>query len=153
MSATVEIQPDVAALVARCRAKCHIYTPREVEFLGSLREKTALTNAQREWVVALAEREPIDFDGINKAALAVLDAICRRWLSEGVLYGKEWVARNPTRADGKPGSFRINVQTGRWADFAVQGAKGGDVIGLAAYLFHGGDRIAAAIDVKRMVGL
>jgi hypothetical protein len=40
--------------------------------------------------------------------------------------------------DQNPGSFSINVRTGRWADFAT-GDKGGDVISLAAYLFMPAD--------------
>ena len=32
---------------------------------------------------------------------------------------REYVALNPTRADKRAGSFKINLQTGRWADFAA----------------------------------
>ena len=158
-SAVVAGSEQVAGLLGQCRAKPQIYTAREVEFLTSIagqnraRVQIPLTTGQLEWLQALAEREPLDFAAINKAALAVLHAICRRWLPDGTLYGSEWVARNPTRADGKPGSFRINVNTGKWADFAQEGARGGDPISLAAYLFHANDQIAAATDVKRMVGL
>lgn len=143
----------IAELVEACRGKASIYSQKEVEFLRSINGKQTLTAAQFEWLEGLAERERLDFAAINSAALSVLHAVCRRWLPDGVLYGKEWVARNPTRADGKPGSFRINVQTGKWADFAVPDARGGDPISLAAYLFHNGDQAAAAVDVKRMVGL
>ena len=44
------------------------------------------------------------------------------------------MARNPTRPDRRPGSFKINLTTGRWADFAT-GDRGGDPVSLAAYLF------------------
>jgi hypothetical protein len=47
--------------------------------------------------------------------------------------GSEWVARNPMRADRHLGSFKINLRTGRWADFAT-GDAGGDLISLRAYL-------------------
>ena len=77
----------------------------------------------------------IDFDAVNRAALASLPALLRCWLSQGRREGQEWVALNPTRTDRHLGSFRINMRTGRWADFAT-GDKGGDVISLAAYL-HG----------------
>ena len=76
----------------------------------------------------------MDFDRINAAALAVLPGLLRRWLPDGRLAGREFVARNPRRNDTKPGSFSINVSTGRWADFA-SGDKGGDALSLAAYLF------------------
>lgn len=76
----------------------------------------------------------IDFDCINAAALAVMPAILARWLPDGRREGREWVAKNPIRADHHAGSFRVNVTTGRWADFAT-GDRGGDPISLTAYLF------------------
>lgn len=76
----------------------------------------------------------IDFAAINRAALAALPSLLARWLPDGRRIGHEYVARNPTRADRRPGSFCINIASGRWADFAV-GDAGGDPISLAAYLF------------------
>ncbi|MFG1277890.1 hypothetical protein [Xanthobacter autotrophicus] len=76
----------------------------------------------------------IDFDGINDAARPALPALVARWLPAGHREGREWVARNPRRADRHPGSFRVNLTTGRWADFAT-GDKGGDPVSLAAFLF------------------
>lgn len=76
----------------------------------------------------------IDFVGINRAALAVLPSLLDRWLPDGRREGHEWVARNPRRLDRNLGSFRINMSTGRWSDFAT-GDAGGDPISLAAYLF------------------
>jgi hypothetical protein len=78
-------------------------------------------------------RRRVDFDRINAAALARLSELLARWLPDGRAQGREYVARNPTRDDRRPGSFRINMQTGRWADFAT-GDRGGDVVSLAAYL-------------------
>ena len=43
------------------------------------------------------------------------------------------MALNPLRDDSRPGSFKVNLCTGRWADFAT-GDKGGDAISLLAYL-------------------
>ena len=83
----------------------------------------------------MSAKPPIDFARINAAALANLDAILARWLPDGRRRFREYVARNPTRADRHAGSFKINTATGRWADFAT-GDKGGDVVSLAAYLFH-----------------
>ncbi|CAK0763746.1 hypothetical protein CCP3SC5AM1_3570002 [Gammaproteobacteria bacterium] len=40
---------------------------------------------------------------------------------------------NPKRDDAKPGSFSINLDTGKWADFAT-GHHGKDSISLYAYL-------------------
>jgi DNA primase len=78
-------------------------------------------------------RGRLDFAAINSAALAALPSLLQRWLPEGKVEGGEYSARNPRRADRNPGSFKINLHTGRWADFAT-GDGGGDVISLAAYL-------------------
>jgi hypothetical protein len=67
-----------------------------------------------------------------------------QWLPDGQRIGAEWVARNPTRHDRRPGSFKINLRTGRWADFAT-GDKGGDAISLIAYLRGISQRQAAQI--------
>lgn len=70
---------------------------------------------------------------LRAVALARLPELLARWLPDGKLEGREWVARNPTRDDRRPGSFKVNIFTGRWADFAT-GDRGGDAISLAAYL-------------------
>ena len=53
---------------------------------------------------------------------------------DGFRRGNEWIAKNPRREDRRPGSFSVNLATGRWADFALSATKGGDLISLAAYL-------------------
>lgn len=94
---------------------------------------------------------PVDFLSISAAAIPLLPTIVCRWLPNGKRWGCEWVSRNPTRADRNPGSFKVNVKNGRWADFAT-GAKGGDVISLAAYLFDL-SQLQAARKVASMVGI
>ena len=89
-----------------------------------------------------AEMQRLNFQAINRAALASLPALLRRWLPDGRLVGREYTARNPTRVDRRPGSFRMNVNSGRWADFAT-GDAGGDVVSLAAYLSGTGQAEAA----------
>jgi hypothetical protein len=91
----------------------------------------------------------IDFEEINRAAMAALPVLLRRWLPAGRQCGREWIALNPTRNDRKPGSFCINVITGRWADFAAA-AKGGDVVSLYAYLRNIG-QCAAARELAHML--
>jgi hypothetical protein len=77
----------------------------------------------------------IDFDNINRAALVALPILVRRWAPDGRRRGCEWVALNPTRNDHSPGSFKINLRTGHWAEFADDApAKGRDVTSLFAYL-------------------
>ncbi len=80
-----------------------------------------------------SKRGSINFDAINRAALANAQEMLRRWLPDGRVEGQEYAARNPRRADRHPGSFKVNLETGRWADFAC-GARGGDLVSLAAYL-------------------
>lgn len=93
----------------------------------------------------------IDFPAINAAAMRVLPALCRRWAPGGVIVGREYVARNPRRADRRAGSFKINLSTGAWADFAT-GDAGGDPISLAAYLSSIGQAEAARA-LAEMLGL
>ncbi len=93
----------------------------------------------------------ITFDAINRAALANAQEIVRRWLPDGRVEGQEYVARNPRRADRHPGSFKVNLETGKWADFAC-GARGGDLVSLAAYL-AGIDQGEAARELAAMLGL
>ena len=75
-----------------------------------------------------------------------------RWLPDGRREGREWVALNPRRNDRSPGSFRINLQTGKWADFATDDARGGDPVSLAAYLF-GASQGEAARSLAAMLGV
>ena len=76
---------------------------------------------------------PVDFARLHRAALGRLPEILARWLPGGRIEGREYVVRNPKRLDQRPGSFKVNLDTGRWGDFAT-GDKGGDPISLAAYL-------------------
>lgn len=74
-----------------------------------------------------------DFASVNAACRAQLRPLLAIWLPGGRLQGREWVARNPLRNDRRAGSFKVNVETGRWADFAT-GDRGGDPVSLFAYL-------------------
>jgi len=93
----------------------------------------------------------IAFRRVADAALGHADAIVRRWLPNGKREGAEWLAINPTRLDARKGSFKVNVATGMWSDFATN-HRGGDLISLGAYLFHIGQG-EAAVRVADMVGV
>lgn len=93
----------------------------------------------------------IDFARVNSAALAVLPSLLARWLPDGRREGHEWVARNPRRADRSPGSFRVNMNSAKWADFTTDD-RGGDVVSLAAYL-AGTGQAEAARNLADMLGL
>ena len=94
----------------------------------------------------------IDIDRVNVAALRVLPSLLARWLPNGRVQGAEYVALNPRRMDQHLGSFRVNIRTGRWADFAIRNARGRDVISLAAYL-GGIERADAAARLATMLGI
>jgi hypothetical protein len=91
------------------------------------------------------------FARVNAAALPRLESLCRDWTHRGRKSGMEYVALNPTRADTRLGSFRINLQSGRWADFAT-GDAGGDPVSLYAYL-HNMRQIEAAKSLGHILGV
>jgi len=93
----------------------------------------------------------IDFSKVNAAAISALPLLLDRWLPGGRREGREYVARNPRRADRAAGSFRINITTGRWADFATDDT-GGDPVSLAAYLFDL-SQLDAARRLAAMLGM
>lgn len=93
----------------------------------------------------------LNFASVNAAALRELPALLARWLPDGRANGREYEARNPRRADRRVGSFRVNMRTGRWADFAT-GDRGGDPVSLAAFLF-GLSQIEAARRLADMLGV
>lgn len=92
----------------------------------------------------------IDFQAINATLNA--ETLVPQWLPDGKRSGSEWVARNPNRADKTPGSFTINLRTGKWADFA-SGDSGGDLVSLYAYLFHANDNGKAAKELADQQGV
>lgn len=75
----------------------------------------------------------LDFGAINSAALAQLPTLLESWLPGGRVEGAEYTALNPTRGDSRPGSFKVNVDSGVWSDFATEDG-GSDPVSLYAYL-------------------
>ncbi|EXJ14864.1 DUF927 domain-containing protein [Imhoffiella purpurea] len=116
---------DIAKLSPEVRAQLAMQAPAQ-----------APVHLERQDVAAepSANRPPrVDIKDTARAALDAAESICRHWLPEGKRQGPEWIARNPTRHDETPGSFAVNVTTGKWSDFAT-GDKGGDLVSLVAYL-------------------
>ena len=93
----------------------------------------------------------LDFGRINRAAIANANAVVRGLLPEGRIEGHEYVARNPLRPDRRLGSFKVNISTGRWADFAT-GDGGGDMVSLAAFV-SGLPQREAAIRLAESMGV
>lgn len=94
----------------------------------------------------------IDFKRLAAAALQRAESLVPQWLPGGHKAGYEWKSINPQRADQHEGSFSINLVTGKWGDFACDD-KGGDLVSLYAYLFCGGDQVAAAKDLADVLGI
>ena len=88
------------------------------------------------------KQEKINFERLNLQIYPIFVELLVGLLPEGKLENREYVALNPTRCDKHLGSFRINILSGKWADFAT-GDKGGDFISLWAYV-KGMSQIEAA---------
>jgi hypothetical protein len=93
----------------------------------------------------------IDFSTVNAAALSALASLVRLWLPDGHLEGAEWIALNPTRADRRTGSFKVNIHRGVWCDWST-GDAGNDPVSLFAYLNSLG-QAAAARELAAMLGV
>jgi putative DNA primase/helicase len=75
----------------------------------------------------------LNFAGINAAALARLPELLTQLLPGGRRIGREWTCGSLA---GEPGrSCRVNLATGKWADFAT-GERGGDPVSLAAAVWR-----------------
>jgi hypothetical protein len=102
----------------------------------------------------MTEAPRIAVEEIEARLLSRIEALARELAPQGKRMGHEWVALNPARADARAGSFSINLQSGRWADFAAGvGAKTLPALGLVAYLATGGDFTRAIFWAKDWLGL
>ena len=85
-------------------------------------------------------RQKIDFESLNEEALPDALEIIEHFVSdlEYKIEGNELVMLNPRRTDWELGSFKFNLETGLWADFAEtdDAAKGRGVISLLMYLLQ-----------------
>lgn len=81
---------------------------------------------------------------IAATALKKAHELVAELLPGGSTVGPEYVAKNPNRDDRRPGSFRINLASGAWADFALPGIKGQDLISLTGYVRTCDYAVAAA---------
>jgi hypothetical protein len=91
----------------------------------------------------------VDIPAVAQAALPVLPALCARWLPGGRLEGREWTCASLAGGAGR--SCKVNLLTGRWADFAT-GERGGDAVSLAAAIARC-SQLEAARRLSEMLGL
>lgn len=92
------------------------------------------------------------FNETNEILLRRYIEILEDWLPGGKLQGHEYVSLNPLRTDNNFGSFKINIHTGKWCDFAI-GIGGGDPVSLYAYLQNKRQNEAARELLKRYGGV
>lgn len=71
----------------------------------------------------------MEFSEVNQYLLSRAREIVPSWIPGGKLSGREFQAGDLRGGDGK--SLSINLDTGKWADFAT-GEKGGDLVSLYA---------------------
>ena len=82
----------------------------------------------------------VNFEGINAAALAASPELLKKWLPRGRVVGREFQVGN---LRGDPGdSLKVNLNSGKWADFSTDEA-GGDLVALYAAI-HRLDQATAA---------
>ncbi len=91
----------------------------------------------------------IDFQGLAAAVLSRARLLLPDWLPGGAMSGQEYVCAGLSGGPGR--SLSVNVNTGKWADFADQANKGGDLISLYAAI-HGIKQGEAARELSKQVG-
>jgi len=97
-------------------------------------------------------RQPrLNIQAVAVAALRDADRVVAELLPGGRRQGHEYVVTNPKRNDHRAGSFSINLETGRWADFATDD-RGGDLVSLVAYL-RNQSQIEAARELMYRLGV
>jgi len=79
------------------------------------------------------------------------ERILRNILPGGKVQAGEYIALNPVRNDSHLGSFKFNLKTGKWCDFAINGARGSDIISYYAYI-KGLSQMNALKELLRLVG-
>ncbi len=93
------------------------------------------------------------FDRVANAALADSESVVQGLLPGGKRQGAAWVALNPRRDDDPPGSFKVNLKTGKWAYFTRGGVvRGSDLVSLAACV-TGADHRTAAIRLAEALAI
>ena len=94
-----------------------------------------------------------DFDYLNDRLFANIEYWVQKWLSDGEKEGHYWVALNPNRQDNRLGSFKVNLKSGWWADYALSDVSGTDLISLYAYLFTDNNQYKALKILNAEIGL
>ena len=102
-----------------------------------------------EMLDAARPRPRVNIAEVARAARPYLLELCQRWLPDGRLMGHEWTCGSLSGQAGT--SCKVNIRTGKWADFA-SGDKGGDAVSLCAAV-HGLSQVEAAERLAKMLGV
>ena len=92
---------------------------------------------------------PINFVALAQSLLARIEQLVPQWLPGGIVRGHEYVCGSLSGGSGS--SCSINLEDGKWADFAND-EKGGDLIGLYAAI-NGLTMGKSAVQLAREEGL
>lgn len=97
----------------------------------------------------------IDFKLLAAELLSRSESLVTSWISGGKTYrGSAGLEYKCAGLDGGAGgSCVINLDTGKWADFAVEGSQGGDLLSLYAAIRHANDQHAAARELVQDLNL
>ena len=90
------------------------------------------------------------FEALAAVLLAMAESLVHQWLPGGVMRGHEYQCASVQGGAGT--SFSVNLNSGKWADFA-SGEKGGDLIGLYMACFAVQSMTHAAVQIARELGL
>lgn len=75
----------------------------------------------------------LDFSGLADVLMSKWNEFLPQWSPGGKMVGREYTAGS---INGGPGnSFKFNIETGKWSDFAT-GQKGADLISLYAQIYN-----------------
>lgn len=93
----------------------------------------------------------IDYAAVNRAALPLCPGLLESLLPGGTIQGREYQCSDLSGGGGD--SLRVNMDTGKWADFATgDDAKGGDLVSLVAAI-KGVNQPEAARVLSEMTGM
>lgn len=93
----------------------------------------------------------IDFAALNSATLSRCPGLLEALLPGGRVQGREYQCSDLTGGGGD--SLRVNMDSGKWADFAAgDDAKGGDLVSLVAAI-RGVSQLEAARELAALAGV
>ena len=91
----------------------------------------------------------VDAASIHAAAMKHITALMLRWLPDGKIYRKYWVAQTPGNDGNTRPTLRVSLLTGSWTDFGT-GQHDYSLVSLAKYISHAAQANGRLIDAEAM---